>query len=497
MFQHTNSSPSPLSLLSAQLPPAPAPTAPAVAGPRPLLDAVLELVQEARPACLQQRTFERLLALSLGHILAVGRRTITQDLVTLGLTECDWSAFYRLFSVPRVDDASLSRTLTAQALALLPPDEPPVVVLDGLQLPRHSRTMPGTSWLRHPETPPFRTGIQRRQRFLNMALLLPPSPSGYQRAVPLRLLPAVPAKAVAAAGVVPQTEGQAGVAALHWLRELLDSTARAGQSLIAVADGSFSNARMWSTLPPRVTLLARCAKNRALYALPQPTGTRGRPRLYGARQPRPDAWLDQQRGWQRLTLTVRGRSIPLTYRVEGPVLVKGAPQTPLFLLVVRGVAKAGRHKRREPAYWLVNAVQDASGRWRLPASPSQLLGWAWQRWEIEVTHREAKTEFGVGQAQCWSEASAMGVVQWQLWLYSLVILAGYRCWGLSPGPLQPLGRWRRPAGRWSLSRLLEGLRRELWELGEFRPVWTRSTGTWGEMLDVLALSTNILAGVRR
>jgi hypothetical protein len=491
MLQHTSSSPSPLATLSSLLP------APPAAATRPLLDTVLELLQGARAACEQQRSFERLVALSLGHMLAVGRRTITQDLVTLGLTESDWSAFYRLFSVPRVDEAVLSRTLSEQALALLPSDEPAVVVLDGLQLPRHSRSMPGTSWLRHPETPPFRTGIQRRQRFLNMALLLPASASGYQRALPLRLLPAVPEKAVPAAGVVPQTEGQAGVTALRWLRELLDTTERAGQQLIAVADGSFSNARMWRDLPPEVTLLARCAKNRALYALPQQHGTRGRPRSYGERQPRPDAWLAHHRGWRRLTLPVRGRSIPLTYRVEGPVLVKGAPQTPLFLLVVRGVAKAGRHKRRAAAFWLVNAVQNASGQWVLPASPRQLLAWAWQRWEIEVTHREAKTEFGVGQAQCWSAASAMGVVQWQLWLYSLVILAGYRCWGLSPGPLQPLGRWRRPAGRWSLSRLLEGLRRELWELGEFRPLWTRSTGTWGEMLDVLALSTNILAGVRR
>ena len=38
---------------------------------------------------------------------------------------------------------------------------------------------------------------------------------------------------------------------------------------------------------------------------------------------------------------------------------------------------------------------------------------------------------------------------------------------------------------------------ELWQLGDFRPVWSRTTGQWDEMLDWLALQTNALRGANR
>ena len=37
----------------------------------------------------------------------------------------------------------------------------------------------------------------------------------------------------------------------------------------------------------------------------------------------------------------------------------------------------------------------AAGGWALPLSAPELLGWAWQRWEIEVCHRELKAGFGL------------------------------------------------------------------------------------------------------
>jgi len=91
-------------------------------------------------------------------------------------------------------------------------------------------------------------------------------------------------------------------------------------------------------------------------------------------------------GWRRTTITVRGWDIPLTYRVEGPFVRERAADRPLFLLVVRGLAQAQRHRRRrrEPAFYLVNAALREDGTWALPLPAEELLAWAWQRWEVEV-----------------------------------------------------------------------------------------------------------------
>jgi hypothetical protein len=465
--------------------------------PRLLAPELFRLLEAHRAACGQTRTFQRLVALVLGHLCAFGRQTITQALVALGLVEHDWSAFYRLFAVPRLRYDRLTRCFVREWLTSVPTTGPVVAVIDAVQLPRASGRMPGTSWLHAPRTPPFRRGIHRAQRFEHLAGLLPRSASGYSRALPLRLDPAFPAKARPAAGVAPCTEWEAGLEALRWLRAEVDAAGRAAQRLLAVSDGAYSGKEVWRDLPERVDLLARCARNRALWELPAGSGARGRPRLYGARAPRPDSWLAVSTGWQHATLLARGRSIPLTYRVEGPYLVRGAARRPLLLLIVKGVAARQGRRRRDPTFWLVSAVPDGAGGWMVPWPASDLLAWAWQRWEIEVTHRELKSEFGLGETQCWGPVSAVLAVQWVAWAYAVLVLAGYRAWGMTPGPVPPPGRWWPGAKRWSLGRLWQGLRQELWQEADFRPVWSRTPDTWGEMSDWLAARTNATLGSRR
>jgi hypothetical protein len=139
-----------------------------------------------RQAFRQERTFLRAQALILGHLFAFARRTITQALLALGLTSADWSAFYRLFSEPRIDYEVLTRCFFKETLSHVCPTQPYVAVVDGVQIPRSSYKMAGTSWLKSPRTPPFRPAPHRAQRFLHLACLLPKSEEGYSRALPLR-----------------------------------------------------------------------------------------------------------------------------------------------------------------------------------------------------------------------------------------------------------------------------------------------------------------------
>lgn len=451
------------------------------AAPPVLLAEVARLLAAHRPAVQQTRCWRRLQALVWGRLWTLVRPTITQLLLALGLVDADWSAFYRLFSAARVDYDVLSRCFLQQTLAQVPAEEPYVVALDGTQLPRSSRRMPGTSWLRHPRTPLFKVGIHRAQRYLHVALLLPRW-QGFSRAVPLRWTPIFPPKAVPGAAE-PRREWVAAQEELVRLRADLDVAGRAEQLALAVGDGSYDVAELWATLPARTVLLARSARNRVLHALPRDGPGRGRPRRYGERAPTPQEWLHVAAGWRRTTLTVRGRPIPLRYRVEGPYLRRGASGQPLYLLVVKGIDQArGRYRRqRAPVFYLVNAVA-AEGHWVLPLPATALLAWAWQRWEIEVTHREMKTGWGVGAVQCWQATATVRAVQVQVWTYALLVLAGYRAWGYDrhPPALRPAGLWWHGAARWSLPTLWRGYRLALASRPEFAPARAGTRGTWAE-----------------
>ncbi len=464
--------------------------------PTPLLSALLALLAAHRPAFGQERPYQRCVALTLAHLCAFSRHTITQLLVALGLGQVDWSAFYRLFSTPRLDYDRLTTCFVAQTLAHVAPAEPYLVGLDGVQTPRTSQRMPGTSWLKAPRTPPWKPGIHRAQRWLHLAWLVPPAPSGYSHAIPLRIEPAFPAKACRPQDRPARREWDAGRDALVWLRATLDALGRYQQRLVAVADSVYGCAPLWTSLPERTVLITRCPKNRALYRVAGRHTSRGRPRRYGERAPTPTAWLRQSTGWQHTRAAVRGRSIGLTYRIAGPYLVKPAWQQPLVLIVVKGVARTSGAVR-EPTYWLVSAVQDPTGRWRLPYPPADLLAWAWQRWELEVTHRAAKAGFGVGQVQCWNPTSAVLAVQWQWWVLAVVLLSGYRVWGLDPAPATTTTRWWRGSRRWSLGQLWQALRAEVWQLADFQPTWTRFTPNWWEMADWLSLQQAAVLGARR
>jgi len=198
----------------------------------PLVAALLGLLAAHRGAFRRARPYERCVALVFASLFAFARHTVTQLLVALGATDADWSAWYRLFSVPRCDYGALTGRFVRETLPHLPADGPYVAVVDGVQLPRSSTRMPGTGWLKAPRTPRWRPGIHRAQRYLHLAALLPRTADGYSRALPLRWEPAFPPKA-APGRTPPRKEWQAALAALTWLR-----AARRGGARRAAAAGA-------------------------------------------------------------------------------------------------------------------------------------------------------------------------------------------------------------------------------------------------------------------
>jgi hypothetical protein len=456
------------------------------------------LVAPAAASCKQQRTWQRLQLLSCGLLSTLGRHTLSQVITTLGVGDDDWSGWYRLFNQNRVAWGSAQQQLVDAVRRHLGPDEPVVVGLDATHLPRTSEQLPGVRLVPHPRTPPWRRGLHLAQRWVGLSALLPRSAAGDSRAVPLRFVPACSAKGEPIAGYEPMSEWEAGAAQLRWLRQTLDGQGPRERRIVAVADGAYSSAGMWQALPPHTVLLARCAKNRALYALPETQPERGRKRCYGDRLPTPEEERLQGRGFQRVPIRVRGRTVKLRVKVVGPVLVRPVANRPLFLLVIAGCRPrlGTRQRRRQPTQLLVNAAQQPDGTWVLPLPLAELLSWAWQRWEVEVMHRELKSGFGLGQQQQWSDAGVVGVVHWIVWLYATLMLAGYQTWGYEPPPRATLGGWWNPR-RWSLATLWQAMRVAVWQLAEFLPLWGRSADRWGEMSAWFAAPDQVLAAYRR
>lgn len=120
----------------------------------------------------------------------------------------------------------------------------------------------------------------------------------------------------------------------------------------------------------------------------------------------------------------------MTFQVLSPFVREDLPERPLCLFVVKGMYRQvgkrnPRRHHRKPAFYLVLA-QHAQRTWQLPLPIDTVLAWLWQRWELEVAHREMKSGFGVGEKQCWNPHATIASVQWSVWVYALLLLAAYR-----------------------------------------------------------------------
>lgn len=438
-------------------------------------------------ATCQRRTALRLLMLTVGLVLVSGRSMVSRMLVVLGFGWHDWTAAYQIFSHPRVDITVLRTQIMAQWMALYEDDAPLVLVVDGTQLPRTGRKVPGVGFALHPRTPAWKPGIHRAQRWEGVSGLTPPTADGDCRTVPLWFVPAPTPSSRPWSEHPRMAEWQAALVGVQTVRDTLDAITPSPRSLVVVGDGAYCGAPVWTALPAETFLIARCAKNRALYAVPDPDAapSRGRKRIYGERGPTPQAQGQERTGWQTCVIRVRGKDRHLRIRVTGPWVMKKAATQPLMLITVGGIGrKHGKMRRsRDMMHFLVNARQTPTG-WVLPYAVEQLVSWVWQRWEVEVMHRELKSGWGLGDQQQWSPIAATVVTQWVVWAYAVLILTGVA----GPPPAVRTARWYR-SRRWTPRDLLLQLRQELWTAPptQFQTVcpWFRANPSKNTALRVL------------
>jgi hypothetical protein len=248
------------------------------------------------------------------------------------------------------------------------------------------------------------------------------------------------------------------VALMPRLRAAFDACGAAKKTLLLAVDNSFCNRTVFAAIVKGVELIARARKNIVLCRRAE-AGSR---RFYGTHKFTPEqVRLDDSIPWQTTKIFYGGKRRKVEYKEVCEIYWQGgARRRPLRLLVVRPTRyrkrKSGRFYYRLPAYLLTTVVR---------GTVRELLQIYFDRWQIEVNHREEKDTLGIGQAQLRNVISVPKQPAFAVASYSALLLASLQAFGAERGKAYAaLPKWRRRASRPSALDLITLLRKELTEL---------------------------------
>jgi hypothetical protein len=154
--------------------------------------------------------------------------------------------------------------------------------------------------------------------------------------------------------------------------------------------------------------------------------------------------LNEQIGWRTSKVFYGGKRRIVRYKeVSGVLWQSGARTRPLRLFVIAPTPyrkrQTGRWYYRQPAYLMCTDLSSAARR---------LLQIYFDRWQIEVSHREEKDTLGVGQAQLRNPLAVPRQPVLVVAAYSALLLAALKVFGPLRGlAYAALPRWRRNAKR--------------------------------------------------
>jgi hypothetical protein len=432
-----------------------------------LIEALHSSLQSGwRLAFSQARTHRRAMEHALALPCALGRRTISRTLCVLGRSDHDWSADYKMFSRSRWEPDRLFDPVIDEYLERYG-QGPVVAAIDDTKLRKSGRQIKSAAWQRDPLSPPFRVNLLYGLRFVQISLLFPHYREGDYppRSIPVRFQEAPPLKKPgrrASAEEVAQyrrlKKGEnlstQSLRVMRSLRASLDQRGGAGRALLLAADGSFCNQTIFKARMERTEVIARCRKDARL-CFPAVARQRRKydQQIFTPEQVRQQAEVPYQRAYVYLG----GKQRMVRYKeIAGILWRRGAGTRKLRLLVVAPVpyklSPRSRTLYRQPAFLLTTD---------LLTSPRLLLSAYFDRWQIEVNHRDEKDILGVGQAQVRHFQSVPRHPALTVASYSMLLLAALRDYG--PGRTKdyvPLPRWRKGAKRASFLDIVTLLRQQ-------------------------------------
>lgn len=250
---------------------------------------------------------------------------------------------------------------------------------------------------------------------------------------------------------------------LSEVRYSLDQAGVTHKTMIAVVDGSFCNSICMKADLDRVALVARARKDAKLcFEDKTPSQAFYAKEKFTPEQIRQDDKIE----WQKAQIYHGGRFREVRFKEVKDVLwQRGALKKKLKLFVIAPtpyrLTKNGRQYYRQPAYLLCREANEIDS--------TILIQKYFDRWQIEVNHREEKDILGVGQAQVRAERSVPRQPAFVVAAYSALLLAGVICFeDVRNAEFIELPKWRRKAVRPSCQDLINLLRKEIMAREGFR-----------------------------
>jgi len=433
-----------------------------------LLTEFLAIVEDWRSVFPQQRTFQRGVRQALGSLICLGRRCLTRIIWTNGGQNRSWSAEYFLHSRCQWDPQQLFQPILRRALIYCP-QRLVGVALDDTRLRKTGRSIPQAFYQRDPLSPPFHVNLVLGLRFLQASLLVPlhRTTNVGTRAVPIRFQEVSRVKRPGQkaskeqqqqyrAAVKQRNLSRSFVEMGKQLRQELDEAGGRDKILVLTGDGSFCNRTCFGEIPERTVLLSRARKDAKL-CFHAPIDSR---RFYATEKFTPEkVRLDESRAWKTTKIFYGGKGRKIRYKEVNNVYWQGGGgRRPLRLIVIAPTpyrkSKSKKLYYRNPAYLLTSDLR----------SSLKQLQIYFDRWQIEVNHREEKDTLGVGQAQLWNVTSVPKQPVLAVASYSALLLASLQAFGAERGTeYAELPKWRRNARRPSCLDLITLLRKEVVE----------------------------------
>ncbi|MGA2434540.1 MAG: transposase [Bryobacteraceae bacterium] len=432
-----------------------------------LLAAFLEIVAAWRNVFPQSRTFHRAVRQALGSLVCLGRRCLSRIIWTNGGQHRSWSAEYFLHARCEWQPQELFRPILERALAYCP-GRLVGVAIDDTRLPKTGRCIQQAFYQRDPLSPPFHVNLMLGLRFLQASLLVPVhrlAPVS-TRGLPIRFeevsrvkKPSRKAKPEAwqeyQEAIKQHNLSQSFVRMMGQLRRELDLAGGEKKTLVLAGDGSFCNRTCFRAQRDRTELISRTRKD-AVLCWRSPEGGR---RFYHTEKFTPEqVRQDEAQPWKETKVFYGGKRRKVRYKEVAVVYWQGgAGRCPLRLLVVAPTPyrkrKSSKLYYRQPAFLLTTDRK---------SSAKQLLQIYFDRWQIEVNHRDEKDTLGVGQAQLWNVKAVPRQPVLAVAAYSALLLASLIAFGAERGnAYEALPKWRRKAYRPSCLDLITLLRKEM------------------------------------
>jgi hypothetical protein len=395
--------------------------------------------------------------LAIGAILTPNRRTVTACLRIMGLGQDRWfQNYHRVLNRAQWSSLDVSRVLLRLLVtAFVPADEAVVVAADETLERRRGPKISGISCFRDAARSSRTNKVKSfGLRWVNMALLVPVPWSMRVWALPF-LTVLAPSKAT------DEAEGRRHKSSIDWVMQMITQVHRwlPDRQLVLVVDGALAAYKLalrCVALDGAVTFVTRLQWNARLFEPPPPhqPGQRGRTRLVGDRQSKPQDWLaDPHTPWRRCVVpwyNGQRRTVDLISRVA-LWYTYGVPPVMGRWVIVRDPSGA-----LEPCVFFATDPN---------ATPEQIIAWYVMRWSQETTFEEVRAHLGFETQRQWNPLAVARTSPALLGLFSFVTLLAHRLTIPDTLPVRSTAWYAKPTA--TFSDVLAYVRSYLWSHPDF------------------------------